>query len=186
MADTGAIYPGTAATESVLPEDDSTWGNPNNIKADDGSNATAGLDDEYIYSYRLKATNFGFSLPAGATIDGILVEIERSASAATVIDCYRVQLLDAAGALVGDNKADVGTFWTTTPTIKEFGGATDKWNATPTEAMVEDADFGVVLTFHNGISYSVAQVDFIRMTVYYTVAVAYIPSRGFYPNILAH
>jgi len=30
-----------------------------------------------IYSHYLKATNFGFSIPSGATINGILVEIER-------------------------------------------------------------------------------------------------------------
>jgi len=35
------------------------------------------ISDEPIQTHYLKATNFGFSIPAGATIDGIFVEIER-------------------------------------------------------------------------------------------------------------
>lgn len=168
--DTGATYPGTAATEAVSPEDDQIWVNFNNIKADDGNVSYAEAD--YQYSYRLKATNFGFSLPDGATIDGILVEIEgRRTGAAINAKDYRVQLLDADGVLVGDNKADTITIWPTTLTIANYGGATDTWNAMPTEAMVESANFGVVLSVSlPANTLNRIQVDFIRMTIYYTVA----------------
>jgi hypothetical protein len=170
MADTGAKYPGTAATSAVNPEDDVAWEDFNNIKADDGSESYA-VNTSGSYTQRLKATNFGFSLPAGATINGIKVEIDRCEHLALAnVSDYRVQLLDASGLLVGNNKAS-GNEWETSYTVATYGGAEDTWNATPTKAMVEDADFGVVLsvTYTAGASYE-PMVDFIRMTVYYTIA----------------
>lgn len=165
--DTGATYPETATTEAVSPEDDADWDNPDNIKADDGNTASIYFYS-YIYSYRLKATNFGFSLPAGATIDGIKVEIERESSQADSIKDIRVQLLDADGNLVGDNNADTETEWPTSMTVKSYGGAVDTWNATPTKEMVEDADFGVVLSIYNYFFMAtIPRVDFIRITIYY-------------------
>ena len=165
----GPQPPGTAASESVLPEDDVTWGNYNNIKANDGAYATCALPKTKI-SYRLKATNFDFSaVPDGSTINGIVVEIERKGSLADVLIDFRVQLLDAAGALVGDNKQDYGYYATSDETIT-YGTPTNTWGASPTAAMVKDADFGVVMstTTADLASTRTASVDFIRMTVYYT------------------
>ena len=164
MVDTGAVYPGTVATQAVAPEDDKDWTDPNNIKANDAANAVASAVD--TYTYRIKATNFGFAIPTGATIDGILVEVEKVAN--TYINDYRVQLLDANGSLVGDNKADTVTDWANA--IISYGGATDKWNASPTEAMIEDVDFGIVLSAQSTPAFGAARIDFIRMTIYYTEA----------------
>jgi hypothetical protein len=170
MADTGITYPGTAATEAVSPEDDFDWADPNYIKADDNNYADGSLSIGTPISYRLKATNFGFSLPAGATIDGILVEIGRyEEHTALNVKDYRVQLLDADGNLAGDNKADTVNEWPLSEETASYGGSSDTWNASPTKAMVEDSDFGVVLSVNGSFSgYLSAFVDFIRMTIYYT------------------
>lgn len=171
-SDTGVKYPATKTTQSVAPEDDVNWANPANIGASDNQYATVTLALGQ-YSYRLKAQRFDFSaIPDGSTIDGILVEIERKINTAGFV-CYdyRVQLLDASGALIGDNKAGaIG--WTTTDTFKSYGGSSDKWNASPTAAMVKDADFGVVLSARSAWGTLIAYVDCIRVTVYYTVAPA--------------
>jgi len=84
---------------------------------------------------------------------------------------YRVQLLDAAGALVGDNKQDFGYYATSDETIT-YGTSSNTWGASPTAAMVKDADFGVVLsTVTEDLSTTrTASIDFIRMTVYYTAS----------------
>jgi hypothetical protein len=172
MANTNAIYPGTVTTQSSSwPENSVDWTNPNNIKADDGSYTTAAI--AYVMpqsgTYRLKAQNFDFSaIPDGSTIDGILVEIERKASVASRLQDYRVQLLDASGNLVGANKGS-STYYTTSDVVASYGNATDTWSASPTAAMVKDADFGVVLSTKNAVSGTVtASVDFIRITIYYT------------------
>jgi len=163
-------YPTVIATESVSPESNNDWVNPGNVGADDGANASithASFDSPDI-SYRLKCQGFDFSvIPDGVAIHGIMVEIERHNDAGETGKDYRVQLLDAAGALAGDNKADIVNNWPTTPTKKQYGGATDTWSASPTPAMVKDADFGVVLSAQATSSNADIYVDYIRITVWY-------------------
>ena len=77
--DTGATSPGTTADDSAVGT--IVWTNPNNSKVSDNvyaivTNANCGIPT----SHYLKATNFGFSIPAGATINGIVVEIEKKHS----------------------------------------------------------------------------------------------------------
>jgi hypothetical protein len=169
MANTSAIYPTSAITSAVAPEDDQDWTNPTYIEADDGNTATcAALNPIAVYSYRLKAQSFDFSsIPAGSTIDGIVVEIEHRAPHGGPVTDYRVQLLDASGNLVGDNKASA-TAWGASYEVFTYGNSTDKWNASPTLAMLQDSDFGVVLSVYKGATYKSASVDYIRMTIYYT------------------
>lgn len=162
-------YPTVVTTQSVLPEDDDNWVNPNNIKADDAAYAsiTAATFDSPDISYRIKAQGFDFStIPDGTTIHGIIVEIERYNDSGETGADYRVQLLDASGALVGDNKKLAGN-WETTPTVKSYGGTEDGWNAGLTSAMVKDPDFGVVLSVQATTANADIYVDYIRISVYY-------------------
>jgi len=185
MADTGIKYPATKTTQSVNPEDDVNWANPANIGASDNQYATVTLGLGQ-YSYRLKAQGFDFSaIPDGATIDGILVEIEKKINTPGYV-CwdYRVQLLDASGALVGDNKANVSLNWPTSDTFKSYGGASDKWNASPTAAMVKGVDFGVVLSARSAWGTFIAYVDCVRMTIYYTEATGENHRRGSFLKML--
>ena len=162
-------YPTVVSTESVSPESNNDWTTPNNVKADDAAYAsiTAATFDSPDISYRIKCQGFDFSaIPDGATIHGIIVEIERYCDAGETGADYRVQLLDASGALVGDNKAKAGN-WLTTPTTQFYGGTEDGWNAGLTAAMVKDPDFGVVLSVSATSANADIYVDYIRMTVYY-------------------
>ena len=54
------------------------WTNPMNATTSDNVYATISCPTGI--SHYLKATNFGFSIPTGATINGIVVEIERKQS----------------------------------------------------------------------------------------------------------
>ncbi len=56
---------------------------------------------ESYLSYLLKATNFGFSIPTGSTINGIYVEIERkyvSATYAAAVDSIRITVYYTSGS----------------------------------------------------------------------------------------
>jgi len=162
-------YPTNVTTQSVLPEDDDIWVSPNNIKADDAAYAsiTATTFDSPDISYRLKAQGFDFSaIPDGSSINGIIVEIERYNDSGETGADYRVQLLDASGALIGDNKAKAGN-WATTPTTQFYGGTEDKWGVALTSVMVKDPDFGVVLSAQATVANADIYVDYIRITVYY-------------------
>lgn len=176
MPSQGPLYPGTVTTE-IGPSGDNDWTNPGNISANDGSEAqiTAATYDTGDHSYRLRAQNFGFTIPAGATIDGIVVEIEQRSFAGAAED-QEVRLYNGTGTLVGDDK-QTATAWPGTATIATYGGSTDDWNAGLTDADVNDVDFGVahiVLATANNTDIG---VDFIRVTVHYTEAPVSIPQR---------
>jgi hypothetical protein len=169
VATQGPFYPGTVTTASVSTESANNWLTPGNISADDAAEAqiTATTYDSPDISFRLIAANLGFSIPTDATINGITVEIDRRSIIASSGVDFRVQLQDASAALVGTNKASA-TIWPTSLTIATYGGAADTWSASPTPAMVNDPDFGVVLSVSANIANADIGVDFIRVTVTYT------------------
>jgi len=177
MPDTGVVYPGTAISAAAhAPEDDNDWINPTNVGADDGAVAdiTAATFDSPDISRQLYASQFGFSIPDGSTIDGILVEIERNNAAGAASD-NRVQLSTAENTFVGDDKANTALDWPAALTVASYGGAADTWNASPTPAMVNDAGFGVTLSAQADAANTDIAVDFIRITIFYTPPPAEIP-----------
>ena len=118
-------------------------------------------------SNRLIARNVGFSVPSGATIDGIEVVI-RSNYVASAGTSY-VKLWNGNSA-TADNS--IGTEKTFTPnpdslTNITLGSPTDLWGATLTDTIVNGSDFGVAL-WKSYTSMSAWFVDHIQIKVYYT------------------
>ncbi|MDX1829594.1 MAG: choice-of-anchor D domain-containing protein, partial [Lutibacter sp.] len=145
------------------------WNATGNIYSDNGSDASfIGRGD----SQNLDATNFGFAVPYNATIDGIEVNINRYSinnSGAGTSDVI-VQLIKA-GAAVGDNKAITGTSWSTnTSTLVSYGSSNDIWNTSLNPSDINDSNFGVTLKVNNDKQTNDAYVDYIQITVYYTVS----------------
>ena len=144
------------------------WANPTNIYTSNNLYANSFLESDEL-SHWLRATNFGFTIPDGATIDGIKVEYEKKASAFGIEDSA-VKIVKA-GSEAGDNKARA-EYWSTTEGYVPYGGATDKWGLTWTPAQINAEDFGVSMAVYYGEDESArAYVDHIRVTVYYTEAV---------------
>jgi hypothetical protein len=114
----------------------------------------------------LQCVNFGFTIPSGATIDGITVEIQRKSSGTQTSD-FLVQLYKG-GTLVGSDKASA-TAYTTSLVTASYGGASDLWGTTWTYSDINGSTFGVALQCqYGGASTRTASVDFIRVTVDYT------------------
>lgn len=173
MASEGPRSGGTFANDATVGTVD--WSGPSNASASDNSYATSGsgTDPAGITTKYLKATNFGFSIPGGATIDGILVEVEGKHVSATGSDTTSgVKLVKADGTFGIGNKT--GGSWTTTDTYRSFGGASDLWSNSWTPADINDADFGVgisrTLFREDAATQTVSSIDHIRITVYYTEA----------------
>ena len=167
------IQDGTSGPNSPgTMEDDATvgtvvWDFPDNAKVGDNTNARAttmtGNDTHY-----LKATNFGFAIPAGATISGILVEMRKWNP--PVSDTV-IKLVKSDGTIGTENKADIGTAWSTYGNRLNYipyGSSSDLWDETWTPEDINDVDFGVVLSATTTTNYQYAFVDHIRITVYYT------------------
>lgn len=115
----------------------------------------------------LLATNFGFAIPTGATITGILVEIEKGTTSFNLQD-NGLRLLKA-GVEVGSDYAQFGTPWALADTYVTYGGCNDLWGTTWTPADINAAGFGLAFS---SIDYScsgtvASRIDHIRITVCY-------------------
>ena len=146
-----------------------SWVNPGNITANDDNYATFASNNPATSVY-LKGTNFGFAIPAGATINGIKVEVERFEHDGGYNVYDKSVKLVKGGAIVGSDKADLFE-WPTVAAYKTYGGSSDLWGTTWLDTDINSSLFGVVLSAEqrsNGGSNN--RVDHIRITVYYTTA----------------
>jgi hypothetical protein len=163
MSTAGPNSPGTLADDAAIGT--LTWGTTSNAAASDDAYASvtgAGAAADHY----LKASNFGFSIPSGATIDGITVEIEMSKTGPGAPNDSTVKIVKADGSIGSTNKGTAVNI-TTTDTYRTYGGAADLWSETWTDADINDVDFGVVFSStHSGNS--TTRIDHIRITVNYT------------------
>lgn len=173
-ADTSIVSPSTATISSdsgLSCTDTAAWSNESYAMAQDDAVATIAnnnLDSNNI-SRKLSLSNFGVNLPAGSVVDGIVVKIDKYKTQGSIVDAV-VRLTKTAGTAVGDNKADTTTAWASsdTDTYKSYGGATDKWGTTWTEAEVESSGFGAVICVKAKSNNSRPAIDHVEITVYYT------------------
>lgn len=139
MVSSGPNSPATGADDATVGS--ITWVNPGNIFSSDGSYATATMTA--TPSHYLKATNFGFSIPTGATILGIKVEIEKL-EAGSVFD-NEVKIVKSDGSIGTTDKSNI-TEWPTTEAYTTYGGSSDLWGETWTATDINSANFGAVIS----------------------------------------
>lgn len=171
MASQGPNSGGTFSSDSTVGT--KSWVGPSFVSVSDGGDASAsGFPSLSSLSHYLKCTNFGFSVPSGATINGIVVEIERFGSNFGSQKCYDdIIKIIKGGSYVGDNKAVTSTAWPTTKAYVTYGGAADLWGTTWSDTDINSANFGMGISTRmtcdgkNGVASS---IDHIRITVHYT------------------
>jgi len=141
MADTGYKNPGTTST-AALAGSSKTWSNTDFVKVLDSFYAQASASSGYT-NY-ITATNFSFtSIPDGARILGIQVEVMQLGGAADIQYDKSVRLINASSVIVGTDKATATYFPYPTEAYQYYGGATDLWGLTPTSADVKSSNWGV-------------------------------------------
>jgi len=125
------------------------------------------IDYQCYYSELATITNFGFAIPSNAVIDGIAVEVSKKVSQPVSDIRDSVVQLVRAGTPAGSNYASA-LQWPMAFTYSSYGGAADLWNTTWTPADINAPSFGIQLQLTNGAFDQTAQVDHVRITVYYT------------------
>ena len=139
------------------------WTNPGN--ATSSNNADAFASAESATTRFLKATGFGFSIPAGATIDGIVVEVEKASDEGCVDD----EAFIVKGGTIGSTNRKLSGNWPASDTYKSHGlFQTDSWGESWDSDAINASDFGFVISAALGGDPAAAYVDHIRITVYYT------------------
>jgi hypothetical protein len=149
---------------------------PNNSMQPDNVYATATAILAVLYgpTQNLTLTNFGFSIPSGATICGVVATIKKKAANVNVLSTvydYSVKLVKN-GVVSGNNKAFAGN-WTTTNTLFTYGGDADNWGVSLTPADVNASSFGIAFSAYISGTISLipsAQIDHIQLTVYYQLS----------------
>lgn len=178
MASAGPNLTGTAIN-GVQPDGFNTrdWTGASNVQSEDGVFATYTSAPTTGSKY-LNCQNFGFSIPTGATIDGVMVEIKvKSGSNGTNVfsnpDTTGIVKLLKAGVVSGTNQVSTANSnsITTTLTWFTFGSSSNIWGNTLAASDVNGSGFGVVFNIpHNntGKSSIIISVDAVRITIYYT------------------
>lgn len=162
MSSQGPLYTATGTNDSSVGS--TAWTNPTYIDAP-SDYAFVSLTG-YTTSQYLKGTNCGFTIPSGATIDGIVVKFRLACfSGSADISYVRINV---GGTIVGNNLASgsvPGTFSDVT-----FGSSTELWGLTPTYSQINASNFGVNLAVSAGASGATVYCDYMQLTVYYTAA----------------
>ncbi len=150
------------------------WGTMSDAISKNSVYASVSVVNSNITSHNLKIEGFGFSVPSGATINGITatVTLSKSSSFGTVtVTDNSIRLIKADVITGSDYKRGSGSVWTTTDTDIVYGGSTDLWGTTLTSSDVNDSGFGVAVSASlntGGSGTGSARVDFVSITVDYT------------------
>lgn len=165
MASEGPNNPSTAANDSAIGT--VAWSNPTNVYSSDNNKASAsiaGSNSQYC-----KATNFGFSIPTDATINGIVVEgeIMRTVAAGDCAD-YSIKCCKGGTIQGNDNKRPITSYWPSSDTYVSWGNSTDTWGISWTYSDINATGFGFGIAAQaTGVAIT-AYIDHMRVTVYYT------------------
>lgn len=162
MANTG---PKIAGSGTNVSRGFTAWANPSRITVDQGnatSSNSASIGSTGVGgSDYLVGSSFGFAVPSGSTIDGVVFETRQLGTVAAV----NVQLQDDYAALTGSSKSYTASG---ASSIKSLGSSSDVWGATLTPTIVNDPDFGVRIW--NTLTGNAMRLDAVWLTVYYTEA----------------
>ena len=154
------------------------WTNPNLARTQNDAYATLVTTTHNQRTDYLQFQNFGFNIPAGSGINGIVVEIDRYATVTIpggTVNDERIRIIDATGTIIAGSEKSGGLSWPTSDAdlYQSYGGITDKWSLTDwTSAKINDPNFGIAIAAKTSVDPGATFnlfVDEVRITVYYTV-----------------
>lgn len=189
----GPSSPFTAVDSGVPgPTGNVVWQNPTFSEVLDGIVTTAQVvaTDNGIGGINqggsdyLQISNFGFTIPAGATITGVAATIYKQG---VRVSSYPNGVIDDAVYLVkagaiqsgGTNHADIGVWPISYIAPTNYGSSVDLWGIALTPSDVNNSGFGIAIaaatqatqldprTDENIMS---AQIDYASIAIYYTIA----------------
>jgi cysteine-rich repeat protein len=155
----GPNAPGTILNDASFGTN--PWNMPGNAAASD--NAYANVSPGGVPTQYLRATNFGFSIPGAAVINGIEVRVEKQA-AGTIHDA-RARIVK--GGTIGATDRSDPNAWPATDTVVVYGSNSDLWGETWAPTDINAGGFGFALSVTDNVA--AAGVDQITIKVYYSL-----------------
>ena len=157
-SDTGFLSP------SACDDDYSDWTNPTSAYSSNDVYATATGIDQYQDYY-----NFGFSIPSGATIDGIEISVEAYCEdTEEASQRLGVELSWNGGSSYTSTSNTITWSWEEGEYSNVLGGSSDTWGRSWSDTEFSNTNFRIRLNtiFETYTIY----VDHIKIKVYYTEA----------------
>lgn len=131
------------------------------------SNSFSVNDSRHLY-----ASDYGFSVPSGATIDGIEVSFNYSVNTAvTPTNTLRniICMLMKGGASVGIDHSSSSFYYNTSTGVVNLGSSSDLWGTSLNAADVNSTNFGFDLKLNASVLNSFFKItNGILIRVYYT------------------
>ena len=167
-AQTAGPLSGSAFSNFAIGGSKQSWVNAGNVVASDNVYATFGNISGPVGGYTdyLVVKGFGFAIPGGATITGILVEVERSDANSNTSD-FQVNIVK--NNIIGATNKAVAALWPTADAYQSYGSSSDLWGNTWTTADINSAGFGVAIAAQRGATGgpTAGKVDHVRISVTY-------------------
>lgn len=143
------------------------WSNPSNAQYSDNAYSTVSFAVNNSSKY-LTATGLIKKVPSGATINGISMRYERHEDSGTSANALIFLTKDGIN-FVGLAKNESGTI-PTSDAYAEFGGPTDKWGTTWSEAEVNADTFGSMTAWSRTFTGAfTGYIDNIQIAVHYSL-----------------
>lgn len=145
------------------------WTNPSLAYTSDNAFAQAilnGSTSRYLY-----CTGYGFAIPAGAVIQGIVVNVERKSDRTSNGGSADAAVRLIKAGAIGATDGSTATTYTTADVIEAHGSISDLWGTTWTAADINAANFGVAFAAmkpDNKGPDHVVDVDHIQVVVTYS------------------
>lgn len=163
MSDTGFKLTGNVVSVGA-------WANltTTRLNSDDGSYATR-TGNTYSQG---TLNNYAFGIPAGASIDGIEVNVNFRCNNAAYTSFVRLSLSWNNGTNFTATKED--SVLGNTDTTRTYGGAADTWGRTWTDTEFADGTFLLSLEGRTDNVAGICGVDYLEIKVYYTAAGSFV------------
>lgn len=167
-ASSGEESPSSAATSGGSGR---KWNNESNVYSSNGSDAYVSLSSSGggRNSEYLEVTNFGFNLPATATVTGVEAVIEMAASSSSSVYDRDIYLTKDGSSSVGNDQA-TSTYLLNYDSDYTYGGSSNLWGTTLSYSEVNSSNFGIRIRLRNGASGSrYGYIDHVTLNVHYTI-----------------
>lgn len=162
-------FPGTTSSSTNMPNGSTiTWNNTSNITSDNNQYAatSAGLTTGAKTRF-LNGSNYGFSIPSSAEINGIKLTVEVGQFAGSSVSDLEVRVSGSSAGL-SDSKT-LGSNWQSNGQ-RVYGGTEDTWGKTWTPSEINSSSFVAMVSAQGAqpFNFSPTEVDYFKVEVYYT------------------
>ncbi len=165
-----AVGPNSGSNFSYAWYGSAVWNTTGNASVSDNQYATCTANNSVQVTSYFKAEGFGFNIPAGSTINGVTVNLERSQTGSGTSFYDEVALLirnDAINYAQSYNRS-TGIYWPASDGVITYGGSNDLWGQSWTVDDINNSKFGFAIAARKISGTKTAKIDYVSITVNYT------------------